>query len=232
MDGTSGFRDIGADALMERDHELRAALCGIEAVALALREQRDRLPYGEVDQLALTIASEARRLQLLIEPRPPDRETFELVEVVRPAVIMARSLGVVVRDSVPEGTWAEGSRDAVAEVLFVLLDNARVHAAGSPVDVRVTERYDNLTVFVEDRGPGVDPTTRETMFERGRQGRYSSGSGLGLFIARRLMVQMGGTLTAQPRRGGGESFAMTLSRGRGNSTGVSLSGRLGRARLR
>jgi signal transduction histidine kinase len=232
VDGTSRCRDIGADALMERDHELRAALCGIEAVALALHEQRDRLPYGEVDQLAQTIAAEARRLQLLVAPQPPSRETFELAEVIRPAVVMARSLGVVVRDAVPAGLVAEGSSDAVVEVLFALLDNARVHAAGSPVDIRATERADSVKIFVEDRGPGMDRSTRETMFERGRHGRYSSGSGLGLFIARRLMAQQGGTLTAQPRRGGGESFALTLPRAQTTATEMSAPARFDRVRLR
>jgi hypothetical protein len=51
--GPGGSSGAGAHELFERDHELRTSLFGIEAVALALNEQRDRLPPGDFDQLAL-----------------------------------------------------------------------------------------------------------------------------------------------------------------------------------
>lgn len=215
MDGTGGFPDAYADEHAERDHELRAALYGIESAALALKNQREHLPCSDVDQLALTIAAEARRLQLLLAPRPVLPAAFELAEAIRPAVVMARCSGVTVRDAVPDATWVEGSSHAITEVVFALLDNARVHAPDSPIDLRVTMRKDTITLFIEDRGRGIDRNSRERMFERGVHDPYSSGSGLGLFIARKLMLQQGGSLTAQRRRGGGESFALTLPRARG-----------------
>src|SRR5258706_14839765 len=101
---------------MERDHELRSSLCGIEAVATALCEQRDRLPSEDVDQLALAIASEARRLRLMLSPLPKQHTSFDLAEAIRPAILITRSLGVVVRDAVPAGMLVHGCRDDVAEV--------------------------------------------------------------------------------------------------------------------
>ena len=101
MDGTGRF---GADELMERDHELRAALFGIQAVARALHEHRDRLPSADIDQLALAIESEARRLQLMFEPRAKQHTVFDLTDAILPAIIMTSALGVVVRNTVPTGT--------------------------------------------------------------------------------------------------------------------------------
>jgi signal transduction histidine kinase len=193
---------------LERDHELRASLFGIEAVALALNEQRDLLPSGDVDQLALAIASEARRLRLMLAPRAKQRTDFDLAEAIRPAILMTRSLGVVIRDAVPAGICVQGCRDGAAQVVLALLDNARVHASPSAIDVRVTSLAGTTTLYVEDRGPGITGAGGQAMFERGRPG--SHGSGLGLFIARRLMVELGGSLTVESRPGGGASFALSL----------------------
>ncbi len=191
----------------ERDHELRAALCGIEAAALALKEQRDRMSGADVDQLALAIASEARRLRAVLAPPPREDVIFNLVEAVRPAILLCRSMGVVVRFDEPGRVWVVGERDIVAQVVLALLDNARVHAAPSPVDVRIGVEAGVATLFVEDRGPGIDG---QRMFTRGRRGPASPGSGLGLYIAQRLVAGHGGSLTAQERPGGGASFALAL----------------------
>ena len=158
MDRTGRFRGTGMDELLERDHELRASLFGIEAVAVALNEQRDRFPSGDVDQLALAIASEARRLQHMLAPRANQQRTaFDLAEAIRPAILMIRSLGVVVRDAVPTGMLVHGCRDDVAQVVLALLDNARVHAAPRR---SMCERgcAAATTLYVEDRGPGITRT--------------------------------------------------------------------------
>lgn len=205
MDGCFG---AGTNELMERDHELRAALFGIEAVAGALHAHRDRLPSADIDQLALAIESEARRLQLMLEPRANQRTIFDLADAILPAIIMTSALGLVVRNTVPTGTWVQGCREDTAQVVLALLDNARVHAGPSEVDVRVAMRGGMTTLHIEDRGQGI--TRGQAMFKRGRPGEQSSGSGLGLFIARRLMVDQAGSLTMTPRPGGGASFALRL----------------------
>ena len=207
MSRSGGYCAAGTDEHLERDHELRASLFGIEAVAVALNEQRDRLATGDVDQLALAIASEARRLLLMLAPPARQATAFDLAEAIRPAILMTRSLGVVVRDAVPVGMWVTGCRDDVAQAVFALLDNARVHAAPSAVDVRATSDGGTTTLYVEDRGPGIVGIGGQPTLKRGRPGAPSSGSGLGLIIARRLMVDQG-SLMVDPRPGGGASFAL------------------------
>lgn len=210
MNRTGEHRGAGTDEIAERDHELRSSLYGIEAAALALNEQRDRVPSGEVDQLVLAIASEARRLRLLLAPHAKQCTSFDLAEAIGPAILMTRALGVVVRDAVPSGMYVHGCRDDLAEVAFALLDNARVHASPSIVDVRATTARGTTTLYVEDRGPGIGRIGRKPLFRRGSPGAESSGSGLGLFIAHRLMIDQRGSLSAHQRSGGGASFALCL----------------------
>ena len=64
-----------------------------------------------------------------------------------------------------------GCRDEVAQVAHALLDNARVHAAPSAVDVRARSREGMATLYVEDRGPEITRCTERLMFERGRRRR-------------------------------------------------------------
>jgi len=210
LDGTGGYPVAGMDELLDRDHELRASLSGIEAATLALVDQRDRMSSGDVDQLALAIASEARRLRQMVAARRAPPASFDLAQALRPAILMARCSGVVVRDAVPSGLWVYGRRDDLTQVVVALLDNARVHAAPSPVDVRVAWSDVSATLYIEDRGPGIRHIGSSQMFRRGRRGAQSSGSGLGLAIARRLMAEQSGSLKVETRRGGGASFALTL----------------------
>ena len=55
--------------------------------------------------------------------------------------------------------------------------------------------------------PSQDP-----VFERTARGPGSRGSGLGLFVARRLMARQRGSIDVRPRPGGGSSFVVRLPR--------------------
>jgi two-component system sensor histidine kinase TctE len=99
------------------------------------------------------------------------------------------------------------------QVLRNLLDNARLYAPGSPVDIRAEQRDEWVVLLVEDQGPGVPLPVRKAVFERGRRGpaaEGTQGSGLGLYVASRLMHEQGGDLWVTDRTGGGASFVMSL----------------------
>jgi signal transduction histidine kinase len=113
---------------------------------------------------------------------------------------------------VPPGLEVCGDPDRTAQVLVALLTNAQRHAPGSPVDVRTAISDDRVVLYVEDRGPGVPPRLRERVFERRMKAVGSDGSGLGLFIARRLMEEQGGTIDVAPRTGGGCSVVLSFRR--------------------
>ena len=198
----------------ERDHDLRAALFGIEASAEGLSRHRERLTPLQFDQLAAGLAAEVHRLRSLVDGYGTARGTFDLIDAIDPVVASGRARGLDVRVAVPHGIEVIGRRDATAQVVLGLLDNARKHAPGSPVGMRASVSCGEATLYVEDRGTGIPGPSPERVFERGVRGRESVGSGLGLFIARRLMAEQGGSISARSRRGGGASFVLRFVRAR------------------
>jgi signal transduction histidine kinase len=196
----------------EQRHEVRAALFGIEATADGLHRRRNDLTDGQFDELTLAIVAEVRRLRTLLEGRQRASGTFDLATAIGPVIATARAAGQEVHVSVPRGIIVEGCRDSTAQVVLALLDNARHHAGSTPVDVRTEVGRDAVTLRVEDRGPGIGDRLDAEVFERGVCGD-GGGSGLGLFIARRLMVEQGGSIAVRRRPGGGASFVLRFRRG-------------------
>jgi two-component system OmpR family sensor kinase len=192
----------------ERDHELRAALYGMEALARGLCDHRDQLPSGQVDELLKGLVAEIRRVRALVAGRVGRPRTFDLADAIGPVISCARASGLEVRSVIPPGTDVMGRRNCTAQVVLALLDNARKHAPGSTVTLRVGELDGAVALYVEDRGPGIPAALREQVFERGARGDGSAGSGLGLCVAKRLMAEQGGTIECRSRRGGGASFVL------------------------
>jgi signal transduction histidine kinase len=196
----------------ERDHELRAALFGIESAAEVLSRHRKHMTDHQFDNLTSGVLAEVRRVRGLLAGRIRARVRFDLADAIEPVLACARSCGLDVRSTVPRGINVEGCPASTAQVVLALLDNARQHAAASAVDVRVTVLGSVVALYVEDRGKGLSGLVPERLFDRGVRGDGSNGSGLGLFIAKRLMSEQGGSIGVRPRVGGGASFAVRLRR--------------------
>jgi signal transduction histidine kinase len=198
--------------LAERDHELRAALFGIEASASGLSQHRDQLTSIELDELVDGLVAEIRWLRILFNGPAVTPATFDLGDAIRRVVACANASGLDVAFFLPPGVQVEGARESAAQVVVALLDNVRRHAGSSPVDVRVAVCDDVVDVFVEDRGPGIPAALRRRLFERGVCDEQTGGTGLGLHIAHRLMVDQGGSISVRPRRGGGTTFMLRFQR--------------------
>ena len=109
---------------------------------------------------------------------------------------------------------ANGTR--LEQVLANLLQNAlRYSPEGTPIDVTVRQDRREVTILVTDQGPGIPIDQQEMIFERFyRMGhhltREQGGTGLGLFIAKRLTEAMGGRISLSSRLGAGSTFFIHL----------------------
>jgi signal transduction histidine kinase len=99
----------------------------------------------------------------------------------------------------------------IREVVANLVSNAVRHTpAGGTVSIEAEVLQDRVAVRVSDNGAGIPPDELGHIFDRFYKGSVSSGSGLGLTIARNLVTAHGGTITADSHVRIGTTFTVTL----------------------
>jgi signal transduction histidine kinase len=143
------------------------------------------------------------------------RHPIDLADEVRTAVEAFSSGsadGVVLR--LPDTpVVVDGDPDRIQQVLANLLENARKNSpSDTPVEVslELSEQVARLTV--EDRGPGIAPDQLERIFEKFVRGRADAvtGTGLGLYISRRIIDAHEGRIWAESRPGQPTRFVVEL----------------------
>ena len=110
----------------------------------------------------------------------------------------------------------QGDPDRIGQALMVLLENAR-HHGGDDILVRLDAAPEGWRVAVEDNGAGMSDEDKAHAFERfyrgaSAAGRYSSGVGLGLPIARAIAQAHKGSVTLEDRPDGGLIASLILPR--------------------
>jgi two-component system sensor histidine kinase KdpD len=102
-----------------------------------------------------------------------------------------------------------------ATALAHVLENAAQYAPeGSPIVVLVRRSGDALEISVRDRGPGISRADLPHLFDRFYRGAAAqartSGTGMGLWIARGLLAAGGGRIWADNNTGRGATFTMSV----------------------
>ena len=197
-------------------HEIRNPLTGIKFLVEAALRPANPSPL-ESEDLRL-IRQEILRMERTIQglldyarTPPLNRRRHDIRDLVTEATGVAKSRAeakqVRFHLDVPDHPVpANVDRDQILSLLTNLIFNA-IEAAppGSQVDITAAEAGNTLQVQVEDGGPGIDPALHNrlgTPFVTTK----STGTGLGLTIARRIARDHGGTLTAVNRPEGGACF--------------------------
>ncbi|HEU5374931.1 MAG TPA: ATP-binding protein, partial [Ktedonobacteraceae bacterium] len=112
----------------------------------------------------------------------------------------------------------EMDRERISQVLLNLLSNARKYSSkGSTITVRVHMADEHALISVEDQGVGIPTEKLDHIFERfyrvpeiDVQTGSSSGVGLGLYIAKKIVERHDGRLTASSIPGQGSIFTIHL----------------------
>jgi len=103
-----------------------------------------------------------------------------------------------------------GSADELTQVVFNLLQNAKIHSeAGGTITVRLEMQGSELITAVADTGAGVEPDILPRVFERGVYGS-AGGSGLGLSICKEIIEAHGGRIWIESEAGKGTTAAFSL----------------------
>lgn len=190
-------------------HDARNACAGLRAAMDILERYAGQVDPATTERLRMAAVEEIGHLEhLLARSADQPTEPFDVALVVDSVADSARALGHDVRVEA-EPVRAVGRPGDVAAVLKNLLVNARTHAPGCAVLLRITADAEKVRILCSDDGPGFETQVAARAFERGFRGRTSPGSGLGLHAAQQLMREQSGDLRlGAPARGA--SLVLTL----------------------
>jgi signal transduction histidine kinase/ligand-binding sensor domain-containing protein/DNA-binding response OmpR family regulator len=111
-----------------------------------------------------------------------------------------------------------GDPDHLDRALSNLLSNAfKFTPDGGAVRVSVTADESSARIVVRDSGPGIPKGDLDLIFDRfhrARSARTQPGTGIGLALARELVLLHGGSITVASEEGFGSTFTITLRTGR------------------
>jgi signal transduction histidine kinase len=213
---------VKSDFVAVIGHELRTPLTVMKGYLRTLLHRGEGLD-SHVRELALkAIDSNADRLQRLIE----DVLLVSAVESGRSNLHLEDvDLGALIDGVVAERVKVRRPRKDLTlmldemklrQVLTHLVDNALKYSDGEVV-VEVRDEGDEVEVAVTDGGPGIYSGDVPRLFERffqldGASTRAHGGTGIGLYVCRRLVEAHGGRIWCESRLGVGSRFAFTIPR--------------------
>jgi PAS domain S-box-containing protein len=211
-------------------HELRTPLTPIKGFLHTLQRRDDQFTAEDRQRIYEVMLREEQRLEDLVSSLLQATSIDQRGFVVDPEVLHwptlldqqadlyrradpARTIQLTVDAGVEE---VLADRNLATGVLANLLSNALKYApGGSPIEVGATLDGGHVVTMVSDDGPGVPLADRDRIFDKfTRLGdhltRPQQGVGLGLYIARRSLEQMGGDIWCDERPEGGACFGFTL----------------------
>ncbi len=209
-------------------HELRTPLSSIYGFT-ELMIQRDLPPNRQKKYLA-AVHSETERLSLLIndfldlQRMEADRqeytfEPFDLLPMMR-ELKQLHSLSSSKHDiqilSDHSAQVIHGDSKKIRQLFGNLINNAIKYSPnGGPIDIRISERNDRVTIALTDHGIGIPSSAMSELFQKfyrvdNSDTRQIGGTGLGLSICREIARAHDGEIHVESIEGQGSTFTVDL----------------------
>lgn len=214
-------------------HEFRTYLSVIDGAAQRIARQAEKIQPAHIPELATRIRSFVSRLNILLDHAMerarnnpasmrvelvPGRIQEVVLEVVR---TFSESTEIEIADeicNIPE-IWFDPVR--IERVLINLVTNSIKYSIGrARIRFSAVIGADDLELYVRDWGIGILPEEREEVFaERTRGANLAQlpGSGLGLYIARKIIRAHGGEISVEETSGPGTTLRIVLPLGQPGS---------------
>ena len=214
-------------------HDLRNPLSAITAGAALLAASADA--DQRQARVAARILNSAQRMERMIGDLldltrtrlggeiPLNRMLTDLEQVCHEVVLemQASHTDAIVRCSASGNVTGEWDGDRLAQVLSNLIGNAIQHGGKGPVTLDIGEIGDSVRLSVHNHGNPIPIESQRTIFEPLARGEPdgAQGIGLGLFIARAIVVAHGGDISVTSNASSGTAFEVVLPRRALRATG-------------
>lgn len=223
---------LKAEFVATVSHELRSPLTPLKGFLISLvqgtvedsgeaRQEYYRIMLKQANRLDRLIAELLDVSQLEAGKLALDVRTVDLHEEVGDLVreFTDEEPGRTVRFTAPDSVLVRADPFRLQQVVANLVSNALKYSPPeSPVEVVVRVVHDEAIVSVRDEGDGIPLSEQDRVFDRFHRvetglTRRTGGTGLGLYIAKRLVEAMSGRiwLVSQPGKGSTLSFSLPLA---------------------
>ncbi|MGE4092308.1 MAG: sensor histidine kinase [Candidatus Binatia bacterium] len=219
----TAVRHFSADAA----HELRTPLTILKGeIEVALLSPQPEEEYRRVLRSCL---EEVDRLSALVQDllflarsdsgnvvmtKTPVNLAEVLTEVTPPLRALADAAEVQLQIPPVPPLWLHGNVSMLFRLLFNLGENAiKYTPAGGHVEIRLCQQEQEASLAVKDTGPGIPAEEQERIFDRFYRSdlaRTRSGAGLGLAIARSIVLLHDGRISVESTLGTGSIFHVVL----------------------
>jgi len=212
----------------DASHELRTPIAVIQGYVRMLQRWGKDDP-GVLEEGISAIAQETASMKDLVESllflARHDKKTLLMeMESFDPCVLVSelhKEAAMVTPEnrfifSPADHCILEGDRGMIKQVMRILLDNAvKYTPKGGTITMGVQRDAQGCTLTMQDNGPGIPKEELPKIFDRfyrsdSARKAESGGHGLGLSIARIIVIAHGGKLSVRSKVGVGTTFSVTL----------------------
>jgi signal transduction histidine kinase len=221
------------DFLANVTHELKTPLTSIQGFAQAIMDGTVSAPealhqaagiiYNEADRMHRMVMDLLSLARLEAGTASLARDPVDLGELLHNVAgrftIQAQQANITIQENLAKSPVCTGDADRLSQVFTNLVDNAiKFTPSGGVITLSVDSVNTSALVRVSDTGSGIALEDQKRVFERfyqaDRSRRASSGSsrgaGLGLAIARQIVLAHGGQISVESTLGKGSTFTVTL----------------------
>lgn len=220
--------EFAADA----SHELRTPLTVLSLGVESLQNDDESKLSGFAQEVLRDMQHETKYMSRLIEAlltlargdeenTPLARAKVDLTEVavkvcnkMRP-LAAKKGLGLEYAAGDAPQVFILGDKNKMEQLLIIFIDNAIKYSESGTITVTVDAYSMHAVIKVMDEGIGISESDAQKIFERfyrvdKARSRAAGGFGLGLNIARIIVVRHGGTVSVKPRSPHGSIFTVRL----------------------
>lgn len=220
--------EFAADA----SHELRTPLTVLSLGVESLQNDDESKLSGFAQEVLRDMQHETKYMSRLIEAlltlargdeenKPLARAKVDLTEVavkvcnkMRP-LAAKKGLGLEYAAGDAPQVFILGDKNKMEQLLIIFIDNAIKYSESGTITVTVDADSMHAVIKVMDEGIGISESDAQKIFERfyrvdKARSRAAGGFGLGLNIARIIVVRHGGTVSVKPRSPHGSIFTVRL----------------------
>ncbi len=220
--------DLQRRFLADVSHELRTPLTIMLSSLELMKKEQGSDPEFQANALE-NIQIEAERMARLVTRLLMLARTDANAPFAREPLLIVDIIGEAYRQGCPanrtirmecqglealEDAVVSGNADYLKQVVLIVLENACKYTPdGGKVTIRGEMREQHLTITIADTGIGIDQADVPRLFERfyrAQNARSQPGMGLGLSIARGIIEQHSGTISAESTYGRGSRFIISL----------------------